>query len=173
MVINCIEGRFDQENFQTYALLEQVLLKAAKNETYEDELKKILSFYGSDFGESMLKSQLLTLSSNFPSTIEIVPFSEVRTYLQNLSPGIVRVHLSEILIPFAFSVNFIKLVVSDVKFTVEFENRCCHGRFLVVPTIPTIFRHGVNFSRQIDALASIPVILIYIYIVHSMEMSTM
>ena len=31
-----------------------------------------------------------------------------------------------------------------------------------VPTIPTIFRHGMNFSRQIDVLASTPVINIYI-----------
>ena len=41
-VINCIEDRFDHKDFKMYALLEQVLLKAAKQDEYEEELKKVI-----------------------------------------------------------------------------------------------------------------------------------
>ena len=89
-VINCIENRFDQEDFKMYALLEQVLLKAAKHDEYEEELKEVILFYKEDFDESLLRSQLLTFSINFQSTTEKdanIILSAICTYLQKLSPG--------------------------------------------------------------------------------------
>ena len=87
-VINCIEERFDQEDFQMYASMEHVLLQATKGETYVEELREIVEFYKEDLDESVLRSQLQTLTSNFKS-IEggNVTFAIVRTFLQNLSPG--------------------------------------------------------------------------------------
>ena len=73
-----------------YALLEQVLLKAAKHDEYEEELKEVILFYKEDFDESLLRSQLLTFSINFQSTTEKdanIILSAICTYLQKLSPG--------------------------------------------------------------------------------------
>ena len=39
VVIKCIKDCFDQEGFKMYALLEQVLLKAAKHGEYKEEFK--------------------------------------------------------------------------------------------------------------------------------------
>ena len=84
--INCIEDRFDQEDFQMYGLLEQVLLRAAKGESYEDELTKVIEFYHDDLDEFVLKSQLQTFSANYESD-GIVSFASIRKYLQSLSPA--------------------------------------------------------------------------------------
>ena len=86
-MINWIESRFDQEDLKMYAFLEQVLLKAAKHDEYEEELKEVIQFYKE--GESLLRSQLLTFFINFQSTTEkdaSITLSAVCTYLQNLSP---------------------------------------------------------------------------------------
>ena len=72
-----------------YALLEQVLLKAAKHNKYEEELKEVIQFYEEDFDESLFGSQLLTFSINFQSTTEKdanITLSTVCTYLKKLSP---------------------------------------------------------------------------------------
>ena len=73
-----------------YALLEQVLLKAAKHGEYEEELKEVILFYKEDFDESLLRSQLLIFSINFQSTTEkdaSIILSAICTYLQKLSSG--------------------------------------------------------------------------------------
>ena len=85
-VINCIENRFDQEDYQMYGLLEQVLLRAAKGESYVDELAKVIEFYHDDLDEFVLKSQLQTFSTNYASD-GIVSFASIRKYLQSLSPA--------------------------------------------------------------------------------------
>ena len=88
MVVNCIEERFEQQDYQTYSLLEQLLLKAANSESYNEELSDVLAFYCGDFDENRLKSQLQTFSSNFPKIeMEDVTFCDIIIYLQKLSPG--------------------------------------------------------------------------------------
>ena len=99
MVINCIEDRFDQEDFKMYALLEQVLLKAAKHNEYKEKLKKIIQFYKEDFGESLLGSQFLNFSESFQSTTKKdtnVTLSAVCIYFQKLSPGM-KLLLSQVI----------------------------------------------------------------------------
>ena len=80
-VINCIEDRLNQEDFKMYALLEQVLLKAAKRDEYEEELKEVIPFYKEDFDESLLRLQLLTFSINFQSTTKRTPLSPIHKYI--------------------------------------------------------------------------------------------
>ena len=73
-----------------YTLLVQVLLKAAKHNESEEELKEVILFYKEDFDDSLLRSQLLTFSINFQSTTEKdvnTILSAICTYLQKLSPG--------------------------------------------------------------------------------------
>ena len=48
-----------------YSRCEEVLLKAAKGEDYEDELAQVCEFYGSDFDAFTLSTQLQTLSAQF------------------------------------------------------------------------------------------------------------
>ena len=54
------------------ALLEEVALKAAKHDEYEEELKKVIQFYKEDFDESGLRSQLLTFSTNDSEGLKMV-----------------------------------------------------------------------------------------------------
>ena len=73
-----------------YALLEQVLLKAAKHNEYKEELKEVIQFYKEDFGESLLRLQLLNFSINLQSSAKKdanIVLSAVCTYLQKLSRG--------------------------------------------------------------------------------------
>ena len=42
-VINCIKERFNQEDFQKYALLQEVLLKAARKQPFNVELEEVYS----------------------------------------------------------------------------------------------------------------------------------
>ena len=82
-VINCIEDRFDHKDFKMYALLEQVLLKAVKQDKYEEELKKVIQFYKEDFDKSP------TFGINFHSATKKdanTTLTPVCTYLQSLSP---------------------------------------------------------------------------------------
>ena len=49
LITSCIEDRFNQPSYKTYANAQALLLKAAASEPVEEELRYILSFYGSDF----------------------------------------------------------------------------------------------------------------------------
>ena len=86
LAINCIKDRFDQKDFRTYAILQELLLKAARNESFEEELKEVVEFYESDFDASLLRSQLSIFSEDIPD-IKDINFSDVLNYLRGLSPG--------------------------------------------------------------------------------------
>ena len=78
-MINWIESRFDQEDFKMYALLEQVLLKAAKHDEYEEELKEIIQFYKED--ELLLRIQLLTFLLIFNQPPKRTPVSPCQRFV--------------------------------------------------------------------------------------------
>ena len=84
-VINCIKDRFDQPDFLTYSLLEQLLLKAAKSKSYNQELVGVLQVFQGDFDETKLTSQLQMFSVNF-SKEEPITFSSIIQYLRQPSP---------------------------------------------------------------------------------------
>ena len=54
----CLQDKFDQNDFNMYAKLEQVLLKSAKSECFEEEIEECCRFYGSELDENTLKTQL-------------------------------------------------------------------------------------------------------------------
>ena len=60
-----IQVRFDQPGYAIYCNLESLLLKAANQENYSVELQKVISFYGNDFNESELSTQLQIFGTNF------------------------------------------------------------------------------------------------------------
>ena len=94
LVITCIKDRFDQNDYKVYATLQDVLLKAAKKESFDAELDAGLSFYASDFDPSLLKTQLATFSADFPKITDL-NFNDVHKYLQGLHSGM-RTLLSQV-----------------------------------------------------------------------------
>jgi len=65
LIVNCIQERFDQPGYKVYATLESVLIKACKNEPFEEELKFICEFYKDDLNESLLRTQLKIFALHF------------------------------------------------------------------------------------------------------------
>lgn len=78
LIISCINNRFDQQGFRVYRKVQDLLLKAVKNEDYSTELDFVTGFYGSDFQPEVLKTQLTVLSSNFtqsnPTLSDVIKF---------------------------------------------------------------------------------------------------
>ena len=95
LAINCIKDRFNQKDFRTYAILQELLLKAAKNEPFEEELKEVIEFYEGDFDASLLRSQLSIFAEDIPD-IKDINFSDVLNYLRGLGPGMKRL-ISEVI----------------------------------------------------------------------------
>ena len=72
LVISGINSRFDQPGYKIYSKLEDLLVKAANNEEYNDEYQFIIDFYKDDFDSSLLKDTVgcyvLQYSLRFCST---------------------------------------------------------------------------------------------------------
>ena len=54
-VVNCIEERFNQEDYRKYATLKDLILKAARKQPFTTELEEVPQFYNSDFDGSLLE----------------------------------------------------------------------------------------------------------------------
>jgi len=88
LVVAFIKERFDQEDFKMYATCEQLLVKAANNENFEDELQNFTQFYGSDFDPSVLETQLNTLPFCFsPNVGNMETFRDVLKQVKAFSKG--------------------------------------------------------------------------------------
>jgi len=71
-----------------YATCEQLLVKAANNENFEDELQNFTQFYGSDFDPSVLETQLNTLPFCFsPNVGNMETFRDVLKQVKAFSKG--------------------------------------------------------------------------------------
>ena len=57
VLINAIKNRFEQEDYKSYIILENLLLKCAENESYADELETVFNNY-SEFQREQLPKQL-------------------------------------------------------------------------------------------------------------------
>ena len=64
-VVNCVRQRFNQPGYAVYKHLVDLLLKAARCETYNTEYDFILQFYGNDLDKLNLKIQLDLLATQF------------------------------------------------------------------------------------------------------------
>ena len=65
LVVNCIEDCFDQPGYRIYKTLELLLVKACKEEDFEDDLQIVCSFYRDDFIVDNLRAQLKTFGLHF------------------------------------------------------------------------------------------------------------
>ena len=65
LVLQGIKERFDQPGYRIYCKLECLLLKAAQNTNYSDELSFVLEHYSNDFKSDLLKAHLEIFTSNF------------------------------------------------------------------------------------------------------------
>ena len=100
LITNSITDRFDQPDFQTYAKLQELLLKAGKKEAYDDEYSFVCSFYGDDINPSRLKIQLELLGTNFTDrrsndiTLQsLIEFFESSAHQEHLSEVLVVLKL--------------------------------------------------------------------------------
>ena len=82
-----MEERFKSEGFNMYVQLQNLLLFAAKKEPFEAELNLVLEFYGDDFNEERLRSQMKTFSRNF-ETKQNVKIEDIIVYFKTLNPGL-------------------------------------------------------------------------------------
>ena len=56
-IINGIKNRSDQPDYKIYVTLEKLILKAAYQESFDDELDQVMKFYKDDFNRNSLKVQ--------------------------------------------------------------------------------------------------------------------
>ena len=92
-IINAIEDRFDQENFRTYMKLQNLLLKATKDDAFIQECKDVVAIYDSDFDGNRFQVQLETLQEYCTNLDCNACIRSVTDNLQNLK---VQSHLSEV-----------------------------------------------------------------------------
>ena len=89
-VTECLTKRFNQKGLEYYDDLQQYLLLVAKNQPYEEKLKKILEFYNNershDFDEVKLRTQLKYFSANFPRKGTLI-LDDIIEYFQYLEPS--------------------------------------------------------------------------------------
>ena len=85
LIVESIRDRFDQPGYRVYQCLENLLLKAAKQEDFTEELQLAVSTYTSDIHESNLQMQLQTLGSAVHE--KVVNIFDVRDYRKKLTPA--------------------------------------------------------------------------------------
>lgn len=103
-VITCIKERFEQNDYEMYATLEQLLVKAATGKSCEDECEKVVSFYRDDINSDLLKVHLKTLPAVIGVSDEVVnTFTDVRKLVQQLKKPL-RCLISEV-------VKIVKLII--------------------------------------------------------------
>ena len=71
-----IQDRFNQPGYKTLKNIEDLLLKSARNQNYQNELEFVLNFYSNDLNPSPLKTQLQLFTTSLstyekPSLFEI------------------------------------------------------------------------------------------------------
>ena len=91
MAYTRLQDHFDQPGYAMYHNLESVLLKGANQENYTSELQEVIAFYGNNFNESELCTQLQIFGTSFPRNPEAkhskVTLQEAFTFLRSLSAG--------------------------------------------------------------------------------------
>ena len=84
LITSCVSNRFDQPSYKTYAKVQNILLKAATSQPYEEELRFIVSFYGSDINSFLLSTHLDIFSQNFEQATKVT-FPDVVDFFRNCS----------------------------------------------------------------------------------------
>ena len=84
-ITSAIECQFHQPGYKVYSRLEDVLVKAANKENYEEDLEFICGFYREDLNQEQLKMQLDVMASNLPEEQVVHDHQSVLQYLRKLS----------------------------------------------------------------------------------------
>ena len=85
LAIAGIQERFDQPGYAIYKNSECLILKAAKQEEYSNEIQEVLSFYGDDFQETDLRTQLQIFGTKFIG--KSCSLKDILAFLRGLSDG--------------------------------------------------------------------------------------
>jgi hypothetical protein len=88
LIVNCIQDRFDQPGYKVYSTLESLLIKACKQEEFEDDLEAVCAFYKDDFDQSLLSAQLQIFPIHFRQengVLDDISFSDLKAYFSSLS----------------------------------------------------------------------------------------
>lgn len=94
LIVSCTEDRFNQSGYRTLRNVQELLLKAASGEPFEEELRFVITFNGSDFDALLLPTQLEIFSQNFQTDGKVTVL-EIVNYFQNCSDGRLQL-LSEV-----------------------------------------------------------------------------
>ena len=86
LITTFIRDRFNQPGYKTLKNLEDLLLKAARNENYQNELDFVLKFYANDLTSSPLKTQLQLFTTTL-STYEQPTLREIVDLFKSMSPA--------------------------------------------------------------------------------------
>ena len=66
LAISSIQDRFNQPGYVLYQNFEQLILNAANGKDYSTNMEAVTDFYGDDFNQGELSTQLQIFSSSFP-----------------------------------------------------------------------------------------------------------
>ena len=94
-IVSSIHDRFNQPGYIKLVKLENVLLKASKNLSYQEDLGAVLECYQSDFDVSRVSTQLqlfTTAMAEFDQSDICIPF--IKSRIQSISSA-VRANFSE------------------------------------------------------------------------------
>ena len=82
-IVGTIQDSFDQDGHKTCLKLGNLLLKAIKNKSFEQEFGFVTNFYGADLNAANLGTQLEKLKVNLPSGINGI--KNIIKYVRNLT----------------------------------------------------------------------------------------
>ena len=86
-----IEERFQQEGYETYKNLENLIVFAARGDPFEAEFDFVTNFYGTDFDSKVLTTQLETFSNaiktKFPDDYQSLRLKDIINYMKEMSNG--------------------------------------------------------------------------------------
>ena len=94
LIIQCIDGRFNQPGYRIYSALESLLVKGCKQVEHQDELDQVKKLYDKDINYDNLKVQFQTISHSVKGDLTLVGIVD---YLKSLST-VARSLYSEIVV---------------------------------------------------------------------------
>ena len=65
LIITCINSRLNQKSYEIYHQLEELLIKASKQEDFKSELEFVCTFYKEDLKADLLQTQLAIFGVNY------------------------------------------------------------------------------------------------------------
>lgn len=131
MIVTCLADRFDQPGYRMYSKLEQLLLKACRGESHDEERAIITERYSSDIDTANLMTQLQVLCTNLDGDVSL---KDVVEYLQEL-PKACRSLFSEV-------ITLVKLIL-----VMPASNSTCERSFSALRRIKMYLRSTMSQVR--------------------------